>query len=127
MGISVSPQETRLRGVKYLKAFVLFEQKRYDDAMDLFSAVSATPHIVISLFPPVIAGEWSQHEGTQETEGARLTENGDASVVASAIPDNVRASLDSPRRSKYAESDSSSILSKHTEISSSSPPGIVDF
>ena len=117
----------RLRTVKYLKAFALFEQKRYDDAMDLFSAVSATPSIVIGLFPQVIAGEWSQHEDTQETEGARLTENGEASVVASAIPDNVRASLDSPRRSKYAESDSSSILSKHTEISSSSPPGIVDF
>lgn len=123
----ISSQEMRLRTVKYLKAFALFEQKRYDDAMDLFSAVSATPSIVISLFPPLIAGEWSQHEDPQETEGARLTENSDASVVASAIPDNVRASLDSPRRSKDVESDASSILSKHTEISSSGPPGIIDF
>jgi hypothetical protein len=113
----------RLLSVKYLKAFTLFEQKRYDDAMDLFSAVSATPRIVINLFPPVVAGEWSQHEDTEDIEAAKPAEEGEINAVASAIPDNVRSSLDSSRRPKDGESDTSSILSKHTDISSSGPPG----
>jgi hypothetical protein len=68
-------QELKLRTVRNLKAFALFEQKKYDESMDLFSMVSATPRIVISLFPPVIAGEWSQHEDTEESD-AKVTEQG---------------------------------------------------
>ena len=97
--------------------------------MDLFSSVSAAPRIVISLFPPAIAGEWSQHEETDESD-AKLTDQGEneGSSAASAIPEGPRASLDSVRRSKIGESDdTSSILSKHTEISSSGPPGIPCF
>ena len=115
----------RLRSIRYLKAFALFEQKKYEESMDLFSLVSAAPRIVISLFPPVIAGEWSQHEETDESD-AKLTDAGEneGSSVASAIPEGLRASLDSARRSKSGESDTSSILSKHTEISTSGPPGM---
>jgi Vam6/Vps39-like protein vacuolar protein sorting-associated protein 39 len=112
--------------VRYLKAFALFEQKKYEESMDLFSSVSATPRVVISLFPPVIAGEWSQHEELEESD-SKLTEQGEngGSSVASAIPEGLRASLDSTRKSKDGESDTSSILSKHTEISTSGPPGII--
>jgi Vam6/Vps39-like protein vacuolar protein sorting-associated protein 39 len=127
-------QELKLRTVRYLKALALFEQKKYDDSMDLFSMVSATPRIVIRLFPPVIAGEWSQHEDTEEpdakvTEHSKVTEQGengtpDTPAVASAIPEGLRANLDSGHgQPKESESDTSSILSKHTETSGSGPPG----
>jgi hypothetical protein len=118
-------QELKLRTVRNLKAFALFEQKKYDESMDLFSMVSATPRIVISLFPPVIAGGWSQHEDTEESD-AKVTEQGEngtpgTSAIASAIPEGLRASLDG--QPKDSESDTSSILSKHTETSTSGPPG----
>ena len=116
----------RLRTVRYLKAFALFEQKKYEESMDLFSSVSATPRIVISLFPPQIAGDISQHEEPEDSVSKTTdqSENGASSpIIASAIPEGLRASLDSPRKSKDGESDISSILSKHTEISSSGPPG----
>ena len=118
-------QELRLRTVRYLKAFALFEQKKYEESMDLFSSVSAAPQMVISLFPPVIAGECSQHEQSEEPEVKSTEgENGNASI-ASTTTEGVRASLDSARRSKDGESDENSILSKHTEISGSGPPGIL--
>ena len=116
----------RLRTIRYLKAFALFEQKKYDESMELFSSVSATPRIVISLFPPVIAGEWSQHDEPEESE-AKVTENGEngtSPVIASAVPESLRASPDVTRRPKDTESDTSSILSKHTEITPTGPPGI---
>ena len=115
----------RLRTVRYLKAFALFEQKKYEESMELFSSVSATPRIVISLFPPIIAGEWSRQDETDESD-SKLTDQGEngSSSVASAIPEGLRASLDSARRSKDGESDASSILSKHTEISTTGPSGI---
>jgi Vam6/Vps39-like protein vacuolar protein sorting-associated protein 39 len=121
-------KEMRLRTVRYLKAFSLFEQKKYDESMDLFSSVSATPRIVISLFPPQIAGDLSQPEHNDpedpESQTTDQPETGDFSpIIASAIPEGLRASLDSPRKSKDGESDTSSILSKHTEISNSGPPG----
>ncbi|KAG6991353.1 hypothetical protein G7Y79_00053g088360 [Physcia stellaris] len=49
-------KEGRLREIKMQKAQVLFDQRRYRDALDLFSEVSAPPERVIRLFPPVIAG-----------------------------------------------------------------------
>ena len=117
----------RLRTVRCLKAFVLFEQKKYEESMDLFSSVGATPRIVISLFPPQIAGDLSQHEDPEDTESKTTDqpENGASSpVIGSAIPEGLRASLDSTRKPKDGESDTSSILSKHTEISSPGPPGL---
>src|SRR5271170_8466834 len=119
----------RLRTVRYLKAFALFELKKNEESMDLFSSVSATPRIVISLFPPVIAGDWSQIEEPTPDDSApeNPPENGLPAIaspsIASAIPQVLRTSLDSTRRPKDTESDTSSIHSKHTEISSSGPPG----
>ena len=107
----------KLRTVRCLKAFALFEQKKYDESMDLFSSVSATPRIVISLFPPVIAGDLSEHDN-DPSEAYKTTEaeNGTPTpVIASAIPDSLRANLE--QSTKDIESDASSILSKHTETS----------
>src|SRR5579859_1149058 len=101
----------RLRTVRYLKAFALFDQKKYEESMDLFSSVSATPRIVISLFPPQIAGDVSQHEDPEDSRETKTTEhpeNGTSSpIIASAIPEGLRASLDSARKSKDGESDTS--------------------
>lgn len=97
--------------------------------MELFSSVSATPRIVIGLFPPVIAGEWSQHDEPEDSD-VKVTENGEAGtspVIASAVPESLRASLDVSRKPKDSESDTSSIISKHTEISPSGPPGTSMF
>lgn len=115
----------RLRTIRYLKAFALFDQKKYEESMELFSSVSATPRIVIGLFPPIIAGEWSQADEPEESD-VKVTENGEAGTspaIASAVPESVRASLDIAQKPKDSESDTSSIISKHTEISPSGPPG----
>ena len=50
----------RLRNIKMMKAGMLFKDKRFRDALDLFSEVEATPERVIALFPEVIAGDAAQ-------------------------------------------------------------------
>ena len=94
--------------------------------MDLFSSVSVTPRVVVGLFPPVIAGEWSQLEEPDE-EDAKVADQADngAPSLASAIPDGLRRSLDSPRQSKDGESDTNSMLLKHTELVSAGPLGSI--
>ncbi|KAI8253393.1 hypothetical protein K4K58_007224 [Colletotrichum sp. SAR11_239] len=62
-----------LREVKMLKAEMLFKQKKYYDAMDLFNEedVHAPPERVLKLFPPSIAGEMSGWaHGAQEESGS---------------------------------------------------------
>ena len=50
----------RLRKIKTMKAGMLFKEKKFRDALDLFSEVEATPERVIALFPEVIAGDAAQ-------------------------------------------------------------------
>ncbi|KAI4180780.1 MAG: hypothetical protein LQ348_005149 [Seirophora lacunosa] len=52
-------KEGRLREIKMLKAQTLFDLRRYREALDLFTEVSAPPQRVIQLFPPIIAGPTS--------------------------------------------------------------------
>ena len=49
----------RLRDVKILKATKLFKEKKYRQALDLFSEAQAPPKVVISFYPETIAGELS--------------------------------------------------------------------
>ena len=59
----------RLRRIKMMKAGMLFKDKKFRDALDLFSEVEATPERVIALFPEVIAGDAAQvAEEPQEIE-----------------------------------------------------------
>ena len=59
----------RLRRIKMMKAGMLFRDKKFRDALDLFSEVEATPERVIALFPEVIAGDAAQvAEEPQEIE-----------------------------------------------------------
>lgn len=56
----------RLREIKMIKAGMLFKEKKFRDALDLFSEVEATPERVIALYPEVIAGDSAQPEEPQE-------------------------------------------------------------
>lgn len=55
-------KQERLREIKMLKAHVLFEQRKYRDAMDIFTEVRAPPERVIRLYPKAIAGNLSEQE-----------------------------------------------------------------
>ncbi|KUJ13149.1 uncharacterized protein LY89DRAFT_591238 [Mollisia scopiformis] len=54
-------KEERLREIKILKAQALFDERKYQDAVDIFMAkdVQAPPERVIKLFPRIIAGDLS--------------------------------------------------------------------
>lgn len=52
-------KDGRMREIKTQKAQILFDQKKYRDAFDLFIEVGAPPGRVISLYPPSIAGQVS--------------------------------------------------------------------
>ena len=93
--------------------------------MDLFSSVSANPREVIGVFPPIIAGEWSNHDEIDDSD-SKTTDQPESEIsVATSVPQGGRTSIDSVRRSRDGESDSGSILSKHTEISTSGPLGTI--
>lgn len=49
----------RLRSIKMQKGQVLFDTRKYREALDLFTEVSAPPEGVIKLYPKVIAGDLS--------------------------------------------------------------------
>ncbi|KAF8851000.1 hypothetical protein BDZ45DRAFT_632297 [Acephala macrosclerotiorum] len=115
-------KEDRLREIKILKAQALFDQRKYQDAVDIFMAkdVQAPPERVIKLFPKIIAGdlsiiEESAPEGDSDSEEGKESTNGDK-------PENGETSKDieSPRPAavtkllkshQKATSDTSSIRS----------------
>lgn len=77
-------KEERLREIKILKAQALFDQRKYQDAVDIFMAkdVQAPPERVIKLFPKIIAGDLSIiDENTTELDSdsdeAKEPQNGD--------------------------------------------------
>ena len=52
----------RLREIKIQKAQMLFDQRKYEAAINIFLAVEAPPERVIKLYPRVIAGDLSTFE-----------------------------------------------------------------
>lgn len=96
----------RLRSIKVQKAEHLFYQQKYRQAMELFSAASAVPQKVISLYPKSIAGSLSAvPDGDQEQ---RPNSKG---------PDAPRTST--PRKSaKHAKSMSKTKMLKDSDASS---------
>lgn len=55
-------KEGRLREIKMLKAQMLFDQRKYRAALDLFIAVEAPPERVIRLYPHEVAGALVESE-----------------------------------------------------------------
>lgn len=58
----------REREIKMLKAQLLFDQRRYRSALDLYGSALAPPRRVISLYPRVIGGELSNLDGNDNIE-----------------------------------------------------------
>ncbi|OAA64005.1 AvaB protein [Cordyceps fumosorosea ARSEF 2679] len=71
-----SKMET-LREIKMQKAEILFGEKKYRKAMDLFNEddVHAPPERVLALYPPVISGELSKWAGKEEAKKSGDTDD----------------------------------------------------
>ena len=77
----VTDKMGRLREVKLQKARILFEERRYRRSLDLFTEVAAPPEVVIRLYPPLIAGELSAVEESEEENGDGSAEEGEGECV----------------------------------------------
>lgn len=62
-------KEGRLREVKMQKAQILFDQRRYRDAIDIFIEVAAPPERVIRLYPSAITGYLADSSNGQQGHG----------------------------------------------------------
>ncbi|KAM3501251.1 hypothetical protein MY10362_005710 [Beauveria mimosiformis] len=89
-----------LREVKMQKAEVLFGEKKYRKAMDLFNedTVHAPPERVLALYPPIISGELSKWAGREEAK-----KTSDAEDTAP------RASVETQRKSEDAGETTSTV------------------
>lgn len=88
-------KEKRKQEIKLQKAQTLFEQRKYQDALDLFTEVMAPPERVIRLYPRTIAGDLSIIDGKSEQNGsheggdAKQNGNGEASTNADDPPEPI--------------------------------------
>jgi tetratricopeptide (TPR) repeat protein len=78
-------KQARLREVKIQKAQVLFDQRNYDKAIDIFLEAEAPPERVIKLYPRAIAGDLSTFEDKQQdvdTDNEEQNENANGDTAA---------------------------------------------
>jgi Vam6/Vps39-like protein vacuolar protein sorting-associated protein 39 len=140
-------KQGRIRELKILKAQGLFDQRKYRDAMDLFSEAKAPPERVIRLYPSVIAGNLSVvdppkdddkasiksaksvrtagSKAEKETETTNET-NGEVSAESSKqLPSTPASSLLGRWRgsAKKADSDTSSVRSLTVDANEASNKG----
>jgi tetratricopeptide (TPR) repeat protein len=87
-------KEERLREIHILKAQMLFDQRKYEDAIDIFmdKDVQAPPERVIKLYPRLIAGDLSIFEEKvpdieTDNEGSTEAPNGDKATTSEAKPE----------------------------------------
>lgn len=104
----------RLREIKMLKAQMLFDQRKYQDAIDVFLDAEAPPERVIKLYPKVIAGglsilesEQEQVDDTEDLEHA----NGDTSSAKQDAVGSPKAVNKLLRPHQKSISDTSSVRS----------------
>lgn len=121
-------KEDRLRDIKMRKAQSLFEQRRYRDALDLFSSVSAPPERVIALYPELIAGPLSTFEAKRRYSDHELdTERSNDLKSGVKVPPSVQALRGKRPEVKHRDSDIASIkagtTSDVTSISKEKPDG----
>ncbi|KAI9797654.1 MAG: Vacuolar morphogenesis protein 6 [Candelina submexicana] len=126
-------KEGRLREIQMLKAQILFDMRRYREALDIFTEVAAPPERVIKLYPKMIAGDLNEAESnrgsdvdSEPDEVHMVTDEVQQSVVdkikadvKSDIPDS--ASTYSPKKNDLGDgSDAVSVApsvrgAKHSE------------
>ena len=116
----LNDKEGRMREIKIHKAQMLFDQRQYAKAVDIFLAIEAPPERVIKLYPKVIAGDLTtikEKEADVELEGDEPKEhtNGDSGAnrdvegtVGSPKPAAVNKLIKTHQK---ANSDTSSIRS----------------
>ena len=88
----LTDKTAKMKEVKILKAQNLFDQRKFRDAIDLFTEISAPPERVIRLFPPFIAGTASTtHQDSQvESPSSNKSENyGHSQRVSKSEDSNV--------------------------------------
>ena len=98
----------RISDIKTQKALRLFNEQKYQAAMDLFSEASTPPETVIALYPELIAGELSK---VHEPEPKAENEMG----VVSTLKKGLLGQTQSPQKLKPSTSvqhvDTTSVLS----------------
>lgn len=122
-------KEERVREIMILKAHALFDQKKYREAMDLFTDAKAPPERVIALYPRAIAGSLAREESVKDMESVADEEeaNGDKSTTDGK--DSTPASTTIGRSmmgrlvggSKKVDSDAASIRSSVKEEAPETP------
>lgn len=119
----IEGKDQRLREIRTQKALYLFDQRRYREALDLFSEASAPPTRVIALYPEVIAGELSSVEELGDSD----TETDKSNTPAVRSPLKKKPSLLSPMKAngKHKDSDTMSIRSNHPAASDNAKLGKV--
>jgi hypothetical protein len=107
-----------MRDVKIRKAQKLFEERKYDNAIDMFLEAEAPPERVIKLYPRTIAGDLSTVDGEEPAEESRDHTNGDADAPEGSKQGSVTSPVGSPgpvhkylKPHQRAISDTSSIKS----------------
>ena len=108
----------RLRDIKLKKAQSLFGMRKYRDAMDLFTEVSAAPEIVIQLYPRIIAGDLSSvaedQEDSDSTADSQQKQN-DSSLLRNGPTASSSEEVSESRPASYAPSIRSSWRVKNDE------------
>jgi hypothetical protein len=119
-------KEERTKEIKMQKAQLLFEQRRYRPALDLFTEVRAPPERVIRLYPSIVAGNLSTADGRPddeniEGEGKKQNGNGDVHgpsedptpevIIGSPKPAALNQLIKAQRGHKKTASDAGSIKS----------------
>lgn len=77
----------RIRDIKIIKAQALFDKRRYRDAIDLFTEVSAPPERIVRMYPPFIAGEASSSAPNHGKHSSKVSDDS-----TDGTPDGRRAS-----------------------------------
>lgn len=94
-------KEERTNEIKMRKAQLLFEQRRYRPALDLFTEVKAPPERVIRLYPSIIAGGLSILNGKpghdENVEDGDKKQNGNGELHASSEDPAPEAIVGSPK------------------------------
>lgn len=124
-------KEDRVREIQMLKAQALFDQKKYNEAMDLFSEAKAPPERVIALYPRSIAGDLAHEESVKDVESVHDEDETNGDKPAPESKDSTPAASSTIGRSmmgrlvgghKKTDSDAASIRSSIKEDPAEASP-----
>ena len=123
----IEDKAERIREMMTLKAMILFEDQKYQQALDLFTDAEAPPERVIKLYPPKIAGDLpNESDDTLQKDAENAVEDAEGKT-----DDAVKEAPSTPSKSLLGkltgghsrkESDTASIKTPNrTETNTSTP------